>query len=185
MPIPPGPFVKIGPTTTTFSKDRELTRIRSNQRERQAELAEEQRQFAIRPAFLNRVLGIWESLRQQGGGSGAFGGIPELRERAELFRPGGQFGAGGKAEVERGGQQAIAAGQIGLAQTGVSSGTNVAGLRARVLADTALARKKIEDERVGGLSASLQSIADARLAQQEFASQERRALFGSLPSLRF
>jgi hypothetical protein len=151
---------------------------------RQQELAEEQRQFDIRQANINRIFGLWEDLRGQGGGSGAFAAIPELRERADLFREGGQFGEGGKAEIERGGQRALAAGQLGFARTGMSSGTNVAGLQARVFADTALARKKINDERLKLLGGSLQSLGEARLAQQEFASQERRALFGSLPSLR-
>lgn len=166
-----------------FLQQQKLARISSQQRLRRAQLAEEQRQFDIKQANRNQILAMFEPLIKPGG-SNLFSGIPELRRNIELFERGGQFGAGGKAEVERGGQQAIAAGQIGLAQTGVSSGTNVAGLRARVLADTALARKKIEDERIAQLGGALSQAGQARLTQQQLASREREAALRTLGSFR-
>ncbi|MHC4501400.1 MAG: hypothetical protein ACYS21_20105, partial [Planctomycetota bacterium] len=104
-------------------------------------------------AFNREILDFYRSqygdIRDQYAQSGAQFGVPqEFRQATNLFRPGGQFGAGGRAEIRRGAQQALAGGQVGLTQTGMSSGTNVAGLRSRVAADEALARKKIEDQRV-------------------------------------
>lgn len=118
-------------------------------------------------------------------GTGAGGGfnVPsEFAENIALFQPGGQFGEGGRAEIHRGGQQAIAAGQIGLARTGMSSGTNVAGLQARVAADTAMARKKIEDERVSLLGGALTTSGQADLTAQQLRAQREANLMRTLSS---
>ena len=95
----------------------------------------------------------------------------EFAENVALFQPGGQFGEGGRAEVAQAGQQAIAAGQLGFAKTGMSSGTNVAGLQARVLSDVGLANKKIEDERVALLGGALTTAGGAKLTTQQLRAQ--------------
>ena len=160
-----------------------LSRIRMQQQAARERTAEEARQFDIQQANRNHKQHKNPSAFQRGGEGAA--AIPaEFARNVGLFRAGGQFGEGGKAEVERGGQQAISAGQMGLAQTGMSSGTNVAGLRARVLADTALARKKISDERITRLGGALTQAGTAKLSAAEIAARERMAFINTLGSLR-
>ena len=130
----------------------------------------------------NEVLAMYKKAFGGAGGAGGISIPSEFREMVGLYQPGGQFGAGGMAEVERGGQQAIAAGQMGLASTGMSSGTNVAGLRARVIADTALARKKIEDERVALLGGALGQAGQAGLTAQQLRAQREAELMRTLSS---
>jgi hypothetical protein len=101
----------------------------------------------------------------------------------QVFAPGGQFGRGTGEAIERGGQQAISAGQLDLASTGMSSGTNVAGLRARVLADTALARAGVEDTRISNLSQALTAAGQAKIQQQQIAADLARSFTSSLASL--
>lgn len=107
----------------------------------------------------------------------------EFDELINLFKQGGQFGEGGRAEVRRGGQQALASGQVGLTATGMSSGTNVAGLGARVAADEALARKKIEDERVKLLGGALGQAGGARLESRRIGAARQTSLLQTLASL--
>jgi len=98
------------------------------------------------------------------GAGGEGGRLPtEYSELINLFQPGGQYGAGGRAEARRGAREALASGQVGLTATGMSSGTNVAGLRARAAADEAIARKKIEDERIRLLGGAYGTAGGARL----------------------
>ena len=100
------------------------------------------------------------------GGGGAINSVEmpgELQAMMDLFAQGGEYGAGQNLAIERGGQQAMAAGQIGLASTGMSSGTNAAGLSARVEADKALAKAGIEDQRVQALSRAFETAASAKL----------------------
>jgi len=100
------------------------------------------------------------------GGGGAINSVEmpgELQAMMDLFAQGGEYGAGQNLAIERGGQQAMAAGQIGLASTGMSSGTNAAGLSARVEADKALAKAGIEDQRVQALSGAFETGASAKL----------------------
>ena len=106
----------------------------------------------------------------------------QFGEAVSLFRPGGQFGAGGRAEVRRGAQQALASGQIAATGTGMSSGTNIAGLRARVAADEALAKKKIEDQRIAQLSSTLQTAGQAGIETQRLSAIQRDSLLRTLAS---
>lgn len=143
-------------------------------------LAFDRQRFQTAQASRKQILEMFQNAFGDVGGEGGVAIPQEFGRNIALFQPGGQFGAGGRAEVERGGQEAIAAGQIGLAQTGVSSGTNVAGLRARVSADTALARKKIEDERIARLSQAFTGAGSAKLQQQQTAADLHRAFLTSL-----
>lgn len=134
----------------------------------------------FRKQKFNEILAMYKGAFGDVGGDGGFNVPPEFAENIALFQPGGQFGEGGKAEIHRGGQKAIAAGQIGLAKTGMSSGTNVAGLSARVSADTALGLKKIEDERVFQLGGALTTSGGAKLTTQQLAAQREANLMRTL-----
>ena len=167
---------------TSVTQSRQMAQIRLKQRAELERLQLEREMFETSQRNRNQILEMFESAFGEGGTALS---VPQsFRENVDLFQPGGQFGEGGKAEVERGGQQAIAAGQIGLARTGMSSGTNVSGLRARVLADTALARKKIEDERVSHLGIALKDVGQAQLSTQQLASQERQTFLSTLGGFR-
>jgi len=159
---------------TQESKAR-INEIRAAQESEKQRLAFQQQRF-------REVLAMYQKAFGGTGGTGGISVPSEFREMVGLYQPGGQFGAGGMAEVERGGQQAIAAGQMGLASTGMSSGTNVAGLRARVIADTALARKKIEDERVALLGGALGQAGQAGLTAQQLRAQREAELMRTLSS---
>ena len=129
----------------------------------------------------NNMLAMWEGMFGGDGGAGEAFNVPkEFAKNINLFQPGGQFGEGGKAEIVRGGNQALAAGQIGLSKTGMSSGTNVAGLGARVAADTALGLKQIEDQRVGLLSGALTQAGGAAQTSQQLKAQREAELMRSL-----
>jgi hypothetical protein len=118
-------------------------------------------------------------------GESAAGEVPEeFDDIIDLFAEGGPFSEGAKAEISRGQQQALAAGQIGLASTGMSSGTNVAGLHARTSADAALARAKVEDERVRALAGGLEAKGTATLASRELAQRREATLLGTLTDLK-
>jgi hypothetical protein len=128
----------------------------------------------------NEILAmIQNAFKKKGGG---FNVPDEFAQNVALFQPGGQFGQGARMEIERGGQQAIAAGQVGLASTGMSSGTNVAGLQARVLADTALSRAKVEGERVERLGGALTQAGAARLSAEQLRAQREANLMRTLSS---
>jgi D-serine dehydratase len=137
---------------------------------------------AQRIAERNQILRMFQSAFGTGPPGGVVPGSDDFNQAVNLFQPGGQFGAGGLAEIERGGQEAIAAGQLGLAQTGMSSGTAAAGLKARALADVAIGRKTISDERVTRLSSALTARGQAKLTAEQIAAQkeaERIRFMGS------
>lgn len=139
----------------------------------------ENRMFEEQVRQRNEVLAKFEGAFGQDGG---FNVPSEFASNVALFQPGGQFGAGAKMEIERGGQQAIAAGQTGFARTGMSSGTNVAGLQARVLADTAMSKAKVEGQRVQELSGSLRFAGEADLATQQLRAQREAEMLRTLSS---
>jgi len=147
--------------------------IQSQERVRMEELNFQRQKY-------DEMLAMWKGMFGGGAGGGGFNVPKEFAENVNLFQPGGQFGEGGKAEIVRGGNQALAAGQIGLAKTGMSSGTNVAGLGARVAADTALGLKKIEDERVGLLGGALTQAGGAAQTAQQLKAQREAELMRSL-----
>ncbi|MBE3088320.1 MAG: hypothetical protein IMZ71_04325 [Chloroflexi bacterium] len=129
----------------------------------------------------NEILAMYKGAFGESGNGGI--NVPsQFNEAVNLYQPGGQFGAGGKAEVAEAGQKALAAGQIGLASTGMSSGTNVAGLGARIYADTGIANKKIEDERVALLGGALGQAGNAELEAERLRASREATLMNTLSS---
>lgn len=151
--------------------------IQSRERLGLGELDLENRMFQEQVRQRNEILEMYQGAFSQGGGFNVPG---EFGQNVALFQPGGQFGEGARMEIERGGQQAIAAGQLGLAKTGMSSGTNVAGLQARVLADTALSKAKVEGERVSMLGGALTQAGAAGLTTQQLRAQREAEMMRTL-----
>ena len=153
----------------------EIAQIKQSQAVQREELEFRKQKYEDVLAMYNKAFGEF--------GEGNEIAVPsQFNEMVNLYQPGGQFGAGGKAEVAQAGQQALAAGQVSLTGTGMSSGTNVAGLAARVSADTGLANKKIEDERVALLGGALGQAGSAQLTAEQLKAQREAALLSSLSS---
>ena len=131
----------------------------------------------------NQILGMY----QDAFGSLDENGQPEVSgdfdANVELFQPGGLANSQANLAIERGGQQAIAAGQIGLAKTGMGSGTNAAGLTARVASDTAIAQQEAQSAILDRLSGALTARGEARLSAAEIATRAQTAFMSSLASL--
>lgn len=142
----------------------------------------DRKRLEFQQSRFNDVLAMYKTAFGAAGTGGSSTIPSQFNEMVNLYQPGGQFGAGGKAEVAKAGQEALAAGQIGLASTGMSSGTNVAGLGARIYADTGLANKKIEDERVALLGGALGQAGSAQLTADQLRAQREAALLNSLSS---
>lgn len=130
----------------------------------------------------SEILSLYEGAFNDSKGDSGFTVPDAFAQNVALFQPGGQFGEGARMEIERGGQQAIAAGQIGFARTGMSSGTKVAALQARVLADTALSKAKVEDARVTQLGGALTQAGAAGLTTQQLRAQRESEMLRSLSS---
>ena len=75
------------------------------------------------------------------------------------YAPGGTYGAGQKAIVQKNAAQALAQSQIGAVQTGMSSSTNAAGMAARIKRDTSQQELGIEDTRSDKYAAVVQGLA--------------------------
>ena len=164
----------------TFLTSQEIEKIQQQQTIQREELAAK---TAFNERLFNLYQGQLNDFKTQFGANPA--SVPEsFKTAANLFQPGGQYGEGARAEVQRGANQALAAGQIGLTQTGMSSGTNVAGLRARVASDSAINNAKIEDQRIQLLAGSLTNLGQAGLETQKLSSQERTSLMQTLAYLR-
>lgn len=159
-------------------QQQELTKIREAQRVQRERLDFDRERFEESIRQRNEILAMFQGAFDEKGGG--FNVPSEFGENVALFQPGGQFGAGAKMEIERGGQQAISAGQLGFAQTGMSSGTNVAGLRSRVLADTALSKAKVEGERVSRLGGALTQAGTAGLTTQQLRAQREAEMLRTL-----
>jgi len=179
MPLPGVGYGSADPFEVAYSRGISSIRAQTEAQREQVRLNREKFEESVRQR--NQILAMFQSL-YPGGIEGRTQIPSEFGESVGLFRRGGQFGAGGRAEVRRGAQQALASGQIGAVQTGMSSGTNIAGLRARVAADEALARKKIEGERVTRLGGALTTAGQAGLETQRFRSAERADLLRTLAS---
>lgn len=70
-----------------------------------------------------------------------------LQGEANIFAPGGSYGAGQNAIIQGQGQQAQAAALSNLVSTGMSSGTNALGAKARISSDMTKAKLSVADER--------------------------------------
>jgi len=70
-----------------------------------------------------------------------------LQNEADIFAPGGSYGAGQYATIQSQGQQAQASALANLVSTGMSSGTNALGAKARISSDMTKAKLSVDDER--------------------------------------
>ena len=70
-----------------------------------------------------------------------------LQGEANIYAPGGSYGAGQDAIIQNQSQKAQASALSNLVSTGMSSGTNALGAKARISADATKARLSVADER--------------------------------------
>jgi hypothetical protein len=92
----------------------------------------------------------------------------DYTELVDLFRPGGNYGAGQKALIEQEAKKGSAAALSNLIKTGMSSGTNAAGVATRIARDVTTAKLGVEDERIRRLAEALLSrggAAEARIGR--------------------
>ena len=171
-------------TSSGYAADPDVKLQTSVQRQIEANrLKQQQFEFKTMQDNRNQMLAMFQSMF--GAGSEGAMAIPnEFGQNIDLFQPGGGFGQGANAEIQRGSQEAIAAGQIGLAQTGMGSGTNAAGLTARVAADTTRARLGVNDARIQGLSGALTAAGTAKLSAAEIAARANTAFMQTMGSFR-
>ena len=117
------------------SQRHEITRIRESQKVEQERLDFQKEKY-------NEILAMYKKFGDLGE-EGDFA-VPEQFGEASAFAD-PRTGAGMdavKGLSREAGQRALAAGQIGSAKTGMSSGTNIAGLGARVESDRNLANQQ-------------------------------------------
>jgi hypothetical protein len=56
---------------------------------------------------------------------------PELQQIADIYKTGGEYGAGARTRIAEAEKAGIASGQAGLVRSGMSSGSLAAGVRSR------------------------------------------------------
>lgn len=126
-----------------------------------------------RPASYPAIMQRW--LDRQKEAKGEFGRAEApLTETAAMFRPGGTYGAGQKALIEGQARKTKAEALSGFVSSGMASGTNVAGMQARVGKDVTTAKLGVEDVRTEKLATSLSQLSGLRgaAAQQYGTVQE-------------
>ena len=158
-----GKTTNIGEWWQDLVTTNEIAKIRASQ---EAKFLAIEKADALNREILRLQQNLFKSVRSRRGTTATASVPAEFDRLIGLFEEGGQFGEGAKAEIERGSQEALGAGQIGLASTGMSSGTNVAGLQARIFADAALSKAQIEDQRVAALGGALEAKGAAGVAVQ-------------------
>ena len=147
--------------------------IQSQERVRMEELNFQRQKY-------DEMLAMWKGMFGGGAGGGGFNVPKEFAENIALFQPGGQFGTGSKMAIDVGTNQGIAAGQVGLAKTGMSSGTNVAGLRASLMQTGEIEKALVDERRIAGLSGALTQSGGAGLTARQIAAQREAELMRSL-----
>ena len=149
----------------------------------EAQQSVEREALAFQKEKFNQVLAMYQGAFGDINNNNAYSVPGEFNQNIDLFAQGGQFGAGAKGEIDRSANQALAAGQIGLASTGMSSGTNAAGLSARVASDAGIAKANVEDQRVAALSGALTAKGQAGLTAEQLRAQQNFAMLSALSSL--
>jgi hypothetical protein len=149
----------------------------------EAQQTVEKQALAFQKEKFNQVLSMYQGAFGNLNNNNSYSVPGEFNQNIDLFAPGGQYGVGAKAEIDRSANQALAAGQIGLASTGMSSGTNAAGLSARVANDAGIAKANIEDQRLAALSGALTAKGQAGLTAEQLRAQQNFAMLSSLSSL--
>jgi len=89
----------------------------------------------------------------------------EYGEVADIYRTGGEYGAGAKANVRETAAQNYAASAAAQAATGMSSGSLATGTRARYSRDVTEGIQGVEDIRYQQLGSALQAVAQAKEAR--------------------
>jgi hypothetical protein len=102
-------------------------------------------------------------LGRLGAGQGEFAKAEQpLTDMQQLFAPGGGYGAGQRALIEQ--QAKLAGGQAatGLVASGMSSGSNAAGLTARIGGEKTRALLGVEDTRTQNLADIMKKLSGLR-----------------------
>jgi len=90
---------------------------------------------------------------------------PELKEQVDIYRTGGEYGAGAKGRIQQTAKENLAATQAELVATGMSSGSAAMGARARYSRDVTAGIQDVEDIRYERLSSALQAVDAAKSAR--------------------
>jgi len=85
-------------------------------------------------------------------------------ELAQIYAPGGTYGAGQIATIEREKARGVATAQAGAVASGMSSGSMAQGLGARATREATQAKLGVEDVRADKYAGVLQGLASLRMA---------------------
>jgi len=85
-----------------------------------------------------------------------------LAEAVGMFRPGGEYGAGQKAIIEQEAKEALGAGQTSLVQTGMASGSTMAGIHGLVSSEATKQFLGVEDVRTENLANALTALSNLK-----------------------
>lgn len=117
---------------------------------------------------LGRSLGRYQTMMSEMQQAKASAQVPiasEYGEMAEIYRTGGEYGAGGKARVRETAAANLAKTSAGLVATGMSSGSLAASTQARYGREVTRGIQEVEDVRYERLGAALQAVASAKEAR--------------------
>ena len=89
----------------------------------------------------------------------------EYGEVADIYKTGGEYGAGAKAGVRETAAQNLAKSSAALVSSGMSSGSLATATRARYSRDVTRGIQEVEDVRYERLGAALQAVAQAKEAR--------------------
>lgn len=90
---------------------------------------------------------------------------PEFQQVADIFKTGGEYGAGAKTAIEKAARYGTSQSMANLAQTGMSSGSIAQGVRARYSRQVTEGIQGVEDIRYDKLSNALLALASAKEAR--------------------
>ena len=171
-------------TSSGYAADPDVFLQTSVQRQIEANrLKQQQFEFKTMQDNRNEVLAMFKSMFG-GGNEGAMAIPNEFKQNIDLFQPGGGFGEGARADIQRGFDQTIAAGQTGSVITGMSTGTGMDALGARASADATGQRLNVNDARIKGLNGALTATGTAKLSAAEIAARTNTAFMQAMGSFR-
>jgi len=125
------------------------------------------------------VLGRWLKNQQEMRAGFASAEQP-LTEAVGLMQPGGGYGAGQTAIIEEEAKKANAQALADLVSTGMSSGSNVTGARARVTGEATKAKLGVEDVRIQNLMQALTQLSGMRSAAASQIGQTQEPTYGPM-----
>jgi len=171
-------------TSSGYAADPDVFLQTSVQRQIEANrLKQQQFEFKTMQDNRNQMLAMFKSMF--GGGEVDPWAVPkEFGESEDLYRLGGGFGEGARADIQRGFDQTIAAGQTGSVITGMSTGTGMDALGARASADATGQRLNVNDARIQGLRGALTATGTAKLSAAEIAARTNTAFMQAMGSFR-